>query len=161
MCAEYLRIKHRCLLRWLWGGKKKSMIFIWVLNKKSWKARFCGGFSSQEKGWERTFILVTGPAEGWPSSSAAGGAVQVQWQQLCQGQGAAGERFPQNKSSWPKAVLSSKPQLFSTMWGSGRFSSPRDHAHYSNNSQRCCIHCQDIIHISKQFPASGISWFST
>lgn len=69
--------------------------------------------------------------------------------------------FPQNKSSRPKAMPSSKPRLFSTMWKSGRFSCLREHAHYSKNFQGCCIRCQDIIHLSKQSPVSDISWFST
>lgn len=126
-----------------------SYCSTFLCSEKSWKPCFCGGFSCQEKGLERTFIL---------QSTAAGEAVQGE------------PALPRSECSrWdcslrlnhPKATPSSKPQLFWTMWNSGRFSSLRDHAHCPNNFQRCCTHCQDIIHPSKQFPASDIIWFST
>ena len=69
--------------------------------------------------------------------------------------------FPQNKSSWPKAMQSYESWLFSTIWKSGRFFCLREHAHYSNNFQMYCIYCQEIIHLSKQFLVSDVILFST
>lgn len=88
-----------------WGGCKGKKNKVWSLSecstflssekvlKKSW---FYGGFSSQEKGLERTFIFVTNPTKRSPCHlKSSEGEPPVLQQRLCrcQAQSAAGESF--------------------------------------------------------------------